>query len=111
MSALGGKRTLAFILTAPRPATFERPEQRPELNWSVAHSGMAELRGPYMAPVWIDHCYWTQKARPERFEPLSGDVEVDVAVIGGGIVGTIAARLLKDRGHNVAIVDAGRIGH
>ena len=62
-------------------------------------------------PRPIDHCYWTQTARPQRFETLAGDREVDVAVIGGGIVGTIAARLLKDRGLTVAILEAGRIGH
>ena len=62
-------------------------------------------------PRPIDHCYWTQTARPQRFETLTGDREVDVAVIGGGIVGTIAARLLKDRGLTVAILEAGRIGH
>lgn len=58
-------------------------------------------------------CYWTDIAR--RADPGSGplrdDVEVDVAIIGGGIVGIVAARLLKDRGQRVAVVEAGRVGH
>lgn len=61
--------------------------------------------------VAVDDCYWIQSARPVRpSASLSGDIDVDVAIIGGGIVGTIAARLLKDRGHSVAIVEAGRVG-
>ena len=63
-----------------------------------------------MAPAQVDHCYWIRNARAQHFEPMREDVEVDVAIIGGGIVGTIAARLLKDSGQTVAIVEAGRVG-
>src|SRR5688500_13024572 len=58
-------------------------------------------------------CYWTETAREAgpAAPPLRGDVEVDVAIIGGGIVGTIAARLLKDRGQRVAVIEAGRPGY
>lgn len=60
----------------------------------------------------IDHCYWTAIAREAPpAEPLRGEVEVDVAIIGGGMVGVVAARLLKDRGQRVAVVEAGRAGH
>src|SRR5690606_18862656 len=34
----------------------------------------------------------------------------DVAIIGGGIVGVTTARLLKDRGWSVALLDALRVG-
>ena len=59
-----------------------------------------------------DACYWTEIARQVDSgpSPLSGDVEVDVAIIGGGIVGIIAARLLNDRGRTGAVVEAGRAG-
>jgi glycine/D-amino acid oxidase-like deaminating enzyme/nitrite reductase/ring-hydroxylating ferredoxin subunit len=40
---------------------------------------------------------------------LDGDLSVDVAVIGGGIVGLTVARLLKQGGATVAVVEAGRI--
>ena len=43
-----------------------------------------------------DHgTYWNATARSPGFPALSGDVSVDVAIIGGGIVGVTTARLLK----------------
>ncbi|MFP4004448.1 MAG: FAD-dependent oxidoreductase [Alphaproteobacteria bacterium] len=55
--------------------------------------------------------YWNATARtaPE-FPQLSGEVNVDVAIVGGGIVGVTAARLMKDRGLSVALVEALRVG-
>jgi glycine/D-amino acid oxidase-like deaminating enzyme len=59
-----------------------------------------------------DSCYWTETARPApAHSALHGEIDVDVAVIGAGIVGIVAARLLKDRGLTVAVVEAGRAGH
>lgn len=59
----------------------------------------------------IDDCYWTAIAREGPAAPsLRGTIEVDIAIIGGGIVGIVAARLLKDRGQRVAVVEAGRVG-
>src|SRR5688572_20190666 len=57
-----------------------------------------------------DGCYWTRTATDRPFPSLTGPIEVDVAIIGGGIVGVIAARLLKDRGNRVAVVEAGQVG-
>jgi glycine/D-amino acid oxidase-like deaminating enzyme/nitrite reductase/ring-hydroxylating ferredoxin subunit len=54
--------------------------------------------------------YWNATATGSGFAPLTGDLEVDVAIIGGGIVGVTTARLLKDRGLRVALVEARRIG-
>lgn len=64
-----------------------------------------------MAAAPLDHCYWTHTARTAAgFPSLKDDLEADVAIIGGGIVGVVAARLLKDRGRSVALVEACRVG-
>jgi glycine/D-amino acid oxidase-like deaminating enzyme/nitrite reductase/ring-hydroxylating ferredoxin subunit len=57
-----------------------------------------------------DHCYWNATAPATDFLPLAGEHRVDVAVVGGGIVGITAARALKDRGLTVAVVEARRVG-
>jgi glycine/D-amino acid oxidase-like deaminating enzyme/nitrite reductase/ring-hydroxylating ferredoxin subunit len=54
--------------------------------------------------------YWNATAPASDFPALAGDVEADVAIIGGGIVGVTAARLLKDRGLKCALVEARRVG-
>jgi glycine/D-amino acid oxidase-like deaminating enzyme/nitrite reductase/ring-hydroxylating ferredoxin subunit len=54
--------------------------------------------------------YWNATAEATSFPRLSGDLSVDLAVIGGGIVGITTARLLKDRGLKVALVEARRVG-
>lgn len=77
-----------------------------ELFRSFAHpNGMA-------SGDLTDGCYWTKVARGVGPSPgaLRGNVQVDVAIIGCGIVGAVAARLLKDRGQTVALIDAGRAG-
>jgi glycine/D-amino acid oxidase-like deaminating enzyme/nitrite reductase/ring-hydroxylating ferredoxin subunit len=54
--------------------------------------------------------YWNDTAPARAFPPLAGDIEADVAIIGGGIVGVTAARMLKDRGLSVALVEALKVG-
>ena len=54
--------------------------------------------------------YWNATAEPPDFPRLSGDIDVDIAIVGGGIVGITTARFLKDRGLTVAVVEARRIG-
>jgi glycine/D-amino acid oxidase-like deaminating enzyme/nitrite reductase/ring-hydroxylating ferredoxin subunit len=53
---------------------------------------------------------WLDPPSLPRIDPPSGDVEVDVAVIGGGIAGVTTALLLKRDGARVALVEAGRVG-
>jgi glycine/D-amino acid oxidase-like deaminating enzyme/nitrite reductase/ring-hydroxylating ferredoxin subunit len=45
-----------------------------------------------------------------RFPRLDSDVQVDVAIIGGGITGLTAAYLLKRAGRSVAVIDRERAG-
>ncbi len=54
--------------------------------------------------------YWNATAPARPFPQLEGDIAADVAIIGGGIVGVTTARLLKDRGVKVALVEARGIG-
>ncbi|MFF2347468.1 FAD-dependent oxidoreductase [Pseudarthrobacter sp. NPDC058119] len=53
---------------------------------------------------------WLASAGSTDFPQLRGTVEVDVAVIGGGIAGLTAALALKRSGRSVAVLEAGRIG-
>jgi len=57
-----------------------------------------------------DRTYWNETAQVPSFPRLAGDLSVDVAIIGGGIVGITTARLLKDRGLTVAVIEARRVG-
>ena len=56
--------------------------------------------------VWVD----TGPATP-AFERLDGQVEAEVAVLGGGIVGITTALMLQERGVDVALVEADRLVH
>jgi glycine/D-amino acid oxidase-like deaminating enzyme/nitrite reductase/ring-hydroxylating ferredoxin subunit len=53
--------------------------------------------------------YWIASTPDAIFPPLSGAVDVDVAVIGGGIVGITTAYFLKQAGLKVGIIEANRI--
>jgi glycine/D-amino acid oxidase-like deaminating enzyme len=44
------------------------------------------------------------------FPPLAGALEVDVAIVGGGIVGLSAAELLRRAGRRVAVLEALKVG-
>lgn len=52
---------------------------------------------------------WIDTAGAPSFDSLRGEVEVDVAVVGGGIVGVATAHRLKAAGRRVAVVEAGRV--
>ena len=44
------------------------------------------------------------------FPALNGDIETDVAVVGGGIAGVSSAYLLGCKGYRVALIDSNQIG-
>lgn len=53
---------------------------------------------------------WRLDAAPTAFPSLAGELTVDVAVVGGGMTGVMAAHLLAERGSEVALLEAGTIG-
>ncbi len=61
----------------------------------------------------IDHVnsYYAASANPAPDRPvLTGDVETDVCVVGGGIAGCSTALHLAERGYRVVLLEANRIG-
>lgn len=53
---------------------------------------------------------WIAEESPVQYPPLDGNLEVDVAIIGGGIAGLTAAYSLKQGGKRVAVFEKYRIG-
>ncbi|MBV9311848.1 MAG: FAD-dependent oxidoreductase, partial [Solirubrobacterales bacterium] len=53
---------------------------------------------------------WLDEPGGPRFASLDGSLEVDVAVLGGGIAGLMTALLLHREGARVAVLEAERIG-
>lgn len=53
---------------------------------------------------------WQATASPDVYESLSGDVDTDVAVVGGGITGLTCAAMLTEAGVGVTVVEARRLG-
>ncbi|MDR0900731.1 MAG: FAD-dependent oxidoreductase [Methanobrevibacter sp.] len=54
---------------------------------------------------------WLDEKDPKRFNSLKEDIEVDVAIVGGGIAGLSIATMLKMEGLNVAIAESNRIAN
>ncbi len=52
--------------------------------------------------------YWFETALP-TFPALNNDVDVDVAIVGGGVTGLTAGYLLAKEGVRIGIVDRGRL--
>jgi glycine/D-amino acid oxidase-like deaminating enzyme/nitrite reductase/ring-hydroxylating ferredoxin subunit len=53
--------------------------------------------------------YWIASTPASNFPALDRDIEVDVAVVGGGIVGVTAALLLARRDRHVALIEMDRV--
>lgn len=53
---------------------------------------------------------WVATAGVTAYPSLAMDLDVDVAVIGGGIAGLTAALALKRAGNSVAVLEAARVG-
>lgn len=55
-------------------------------------------------PVW-----WDERSAA-TYPPLSGDLHVDIAVVGAGLTGLATAAALADSGLRIAIVERDRVG-
>jgi glycine/D-amino acid oxidase-like deaminating enzyme/nitrite reductase/ring-hydroxylating ferredoxin subunit len=53
---------------------------------------------------------WRATANTSRYDPLSGGMQADVAIVGGGITGVTAALLLARQGRSVALLERETIG-
>jgi glycine/D-amino acid oxidase-like deaminating enzyme/nitrite reductase/ring-hydroxylating ferredoxin subunit len=54
---------------------------------------------------------WLDLDDPPTWPRLEHDLHVDVAIVGGGIVGVTAALRLAEAGVRVALIEANRVGH
>lgn len=53
--------------------------------------------------------FWLENCPGTNFPKLTDGLKVDVAVLGGGIIGVTTAKLLKECGFKVALIEANRI--
>ncbi len=63
-----------------------------------------------MTTGYIDSYYSASAPLPAQRDALSGSVETDVAVVGGGFTGLSAALHLSRRGYRVVLLEAERAG-
>lgn len=56
-----------------------------------------------MNSIWSDSCQIKER------EPLRGDTQTEIAVIGAGMAGILTASALQKAGRRVVVLDAGRI--
>ncbi len=70
----------------------------------MAYGPLTKLR--VGVPLWLDR----SSARRRRYPALKSLLEVDVAIVGGGITGALVAYLFSEAGVRVAIVEANRCG-
>ncbi len=54
---------------------------------------------------------WRQTAETRRYERLSGDIEADVAIVGGGITGLTLAHELARAGKKAVVLEAETFGY
>lgn len=58
----------------------------------------------------VPESYWIASTPTTNYPSIEQDINVDVAIVGGGLVGISTAYLLKKSGFKVAVIEADRIG-
>lgn len=53
--------------------------------------------------------FWISSTEQTNYPSLNEDIDVDVAIVGGGMVGITTAFLLKEEGLTVAVIEADKI--
>lgn len=62
-----------------------------------------------MEDIGVLQPYWLASTPETNYPALNEDISVDVAIVGGGMVGVTSAYLLKKEGFKVAVIEADRI--
>lgn len=62
-----------------------------------------------MSPVTAGNSYWMESVPATPRPALSGDIDTDVCVVGGGITGLLCAFELAGAGKRVVVLEKGRI--
>src|SRR3954447_10402675 len=58
----------------------------------------------------LTHGLWAATAPPLSTQPLDGNIQVDVAVVGAGYTGLSTALHLRELGMSVAVIEAVDVG-
>lgn len=80
-----------------RQTVHAKPEMRSDI-WELHTSGQSESS------------WFKDTVQPAKFEKLSENISVDVAIVGGGIAGVTTAYLISKSGKSVALLEDGYIG-
>src|SRR5690606_6541397 len=91
--------------TSPTPVHASCAAVSPAFDGRASIGVDREREGQAMPSIWMP-C----EPPLASSAPLSGDVEVDVAVVGGGITGVLVAHRLKRAGFEVAIIESHCVG-
>src|SRR5688572_12261951 len=75
---------------------------------SPSRSAPFFLSRPWRFPMTSS--IWNVMGSRARYHSITQDVDIDVAIIGGGITGITSAMLLKEAGQRVAVIEASTVG-